>query len=397
MRNETSILPAGGQRASVGTSDVTERKRSQEARARLAAIVESSDDAIIGETLEGIITTWNSGAERLYGFSADEVIGKSITVTVPPDRMSELTNYMALVRKGERVDHLETVRLRKDGARLDVSITVSPIRDEAGNIVGLSKSSRDITERRKFEAELWRKNIELEVANRAKDTFLASMSHELRTPLNTIIGFTGTLLMKLPGELTPEQERQLTLIQSSAKHLLSLINDLLHLTKMTSGNGEQEYEQVGVIAAVVEVTATLRPEAERKGLKLRLSLPERELTIRTARRSLIQILMNLVTNAIKFTRAGHVSIQVERGTAPGQTVPEVAFRVSDTGLGIRPEDQKRLFHAFVQFHQGEQDSGMGSGLGLHLSQQMAHVLGGRIEARSEYGVGSQFTLFLPEP
>ncbi|HXF59802.1 MAG TPA: PAS domain S-box protein [Candidatus Saccharimonadales bacterium] len=387
MRNKAPILPSPGP----GAID-----QSDDARARLAAIVESSDDAIIGETLDGIVTTWNRAAERLYGFSAEEAIGRSIIITVPSDRLNELHNYMSHVRRGELVDHLETVRLRKDGSRLDVSITVSPIRDDSGTIIGLSKSSRDITERRRFEAELWRKNIELELALRAKDTFLASMSHELRTPLNSIIGFTGTMLMKLPGELNDDQERQLQLIQFSARHLLSLINDLLNLAKVQSGKAELSLEPVRVSAALEEVGATLRPGAEGKGLSFGVRLLDEDIEINTDRRSLIQILMNLTTNAIKFTDKGGIRMDVRRIKDPTRGRPEVAFRVEDTGFGIRAEDQKRLFEAFEQFHRDRSQPEAGSGLGLHLSQRMANLLGGRIEVASQEGKGSAFTLFLPE-
>jgi protein-histidine pros-kinase len=379
----------------VSFNDVTERVQAQEARARLAAIVESSDDAIIGQTLEGVITSWNLSAERLYGYSSDEAVGHPISLTVPPDRMGELKDYLSRVRTGERVDHIETVRVRKDGSRLDVSITVSPIRDDSGNIIGLSKSARDITERRRFEAELWRKNIELTIASRAKDNFLASMSHELRTPLNSIIGFTGTLLMKLPGQLTGDQERQLSLIQVSARHLLSLINDLLNLAKVGSGKADLQIEPVEIHPAVEEVAATLRPGATAKGLMLEVSLPTESVEIQTDRRSLMQILMNLATNAIKFTDEGTVRMHVKRVVSVANR-REVSFRVEDTGIGILPEDQKRLFGAFEQFHPERQKTDAGSGLGLHLSQRMAGLLGGRIEFESEPGRGSAFTLFLPE-
>ena len=393
MRNKSAILATEGSGASPVKQDDSALS-SGDAQARLAAIVESSDDAIIAETLDGTIVTWNRAAERLYGYTAEEVIGRSISITVPSDRVPELKDYMGRVRSGERVDHLETIRLRKDGTRLDVSITVSPIRDETGKIVGLSKSSRDITERRRFEAELRRKNIELEVANRAKDNFLASMSHELRTPLNAIIGFTGTLLMKLPGGLTVDQERQLQLVQLNARHLLSLINDLLALARIQSGKSEIQFERVACGVAVEEVAATLRPAAEAKGLRFDVSLPAEEITIPTDRRSLIQILINLTTNAIKFTSEGRVGIEVLRSVGT-EGRSEVVFRVVDTGLGIRPEHQERLFQAFEQFHhQPTEDSG--SGLGLHLSQGMAVVLGGRIEVASEAGKGSVFTLTLPD-
>src|SRR5438876_245258 len=291
--------------------DITDRQQASETRARLAAIVESSDDAIIAEGLDGTILSWNLAAERVYGWAAEEVLGLPISITVPPDRMEELKDYMARVRRGERVDHLETVCLRKDGSRLDVSITLSPILDEHRRIIGLSKSSRDITERRRFEAELWRKNIELEIASRAKDAFLASMSHELRTPLNSIIVFTGTMLMKLPGELTEDQERQLQLIQFSARHLLSLINDLLNLAKVQSGKTELQLERVACRPIVQEIGATFRPGAGAKGLRFEVGLPSREVEIHSDRRTLLQILLNLAGNAIKFTEQGTVRVDLE--------------------------------------------------------------------------------------
>jgi len=377
-------------------ADSFDRKQAAETRARLAAIVESSDDAIIAETLDGIITSWNQAAERLYGWTSEEAIGRPISMTVPADRMEELSEYMGRVSRGDRVDHLETVRLRKDGARLDVSITLSPIYDEQQRIIGLSKSSRDITERRRFEAELWKKNVELEIAARAKDAFLASMSHELRTPLNSIIGFTGTMLMKLPGELTFDQERQLQLIQFSARHLLSLINDLLNLAKVQSGKTDLRMERVPTRAVVQELAATLRPSAEAKGLRFETGVPSREVEIPTDRRALLQILLNLAGNAIKFTDRGAVRVELEQVKPEPGKRREVAFRVIDTGVGIRREDQGRLFQAFEQFHPQRAPSDPGSGLGLHLSQRMANLLGGRIDVTSEPGKGSEFTLRLPE-
>jgi len=380
---------------SKSSRDITGLQAAGETRARLAAVVESSDDAIISETLDGTITSWNRAAERLHGWTRDEAIGRPISMTVPADRMEELKDYMARVRRGERVDHLETVCLRKDGSRLDVSITLSPILDEHRRIIGLSKSSRDITERRRFEAELWRKNIELEIASRAKDAFLASMSHELRTPLNSIIGFTGTMLMKLPGELTEDQERQLQLIQFSARHLLSLINDLLNLAKVQSGKTELQLERVACRPIVQEIGATFRPGAGAKGLRFEVGLPSREVEIHSDRRTLLQILLNLAGNAIKFTEQGTVRVDLEElSPVPGKR-REVAFRVTDTGIGIRREDQGRLFQPFEQFHAKRSEADPGSGLGLHLSQRMAYRLGGKIDFTSEPGRGTIFTLRLP--
>ena len=209
------------------------------------------------------------------------------------------------------------------------------------------------------------------------------MSHELRTPLNSIIGFTGTMLMKLPGELTEDQERQLQLIQFSARHLLSLINDLLNLAKVQSGKTELQLERVACRPIVQEIGATFRPGAGAKGLRFEVGLPSREVEIHSDRRTLLQILLNLAGNAIKFTEQGTVRVDLEElSPVPGKR-REVAFRVTDTGIGIRREDQGRLFQPFEQFHAKRSEADPGSGLGLHLSQRMAYRLGGKIDFTSE--------------
>jgi two-component system sensor histidine kinase/response regulator len=241
--------------------------------------------------------------------------------------------------------------------------------------------------------ELQLLNAKLEAANLAKDRFLATMSHELRTPMNAIIGFTGTLLMKLPGPLNAEQNKQLSTIQSSARHLLSLINDLLDLAKIEAGKVELKFETTDCKAVVEEVVTTLRPQAESKRLALQVTLPDQALTISADRRALSQIIINLANNAIKFTERGSVHLKVSPGEANGRRMVE--FSVEDTGIGIRPEDQLKLFAAFTQVGQASRGR-EGTGLGLHLSQKLAELLGGKITFRSEYGKGSTFTLALKE-
>jgi protein-histidine pros-kinase len=252
---------------------------------------------------------------------------------------------------------------------------------------------RDITERKRFEQALRDKNIELEKANQAKDRFLASMSHELRTPLNAIIGFTGTLLMKLPGPLTPDQEKQLRTIQSSARHLLSLINDLLDLTRIESGKIELTFEPVVCQSLVQEVVTTLRPLAESKNLSFEVKTPAEDLVIHTDRRAFNQILLNLANNAIKFTEEGGVRLELGQRQVNGQR--RIAISLVDTGIGIRAEDQVKLFQAFVQVDSSATRRYAGTGLGLHLSQKLASLLGGQIEFESEFGRGSRFTLVIP--
>jgi protein-histidine pros-kinase len=227
---------------------------------------------------------------------------------------------------------------------------------------------------------------------KAKDRFLASMSHELRTPLNAIIGFTGTLLLKLPGPLNPDQEKQLRTVQTGAKHLLSLINDLLDVAKIESGKVELSLVPIDCKEVIDEVAASLRPQAEAKGLEFTVTAPQ-ELTVRTDRRALSQIVINLANNAIKFTERGSVRLRAERREKNGSRTLEIS--VEDTGAGIRPEDQAKLFAAFSQVEKARQDQ-EGTGLGLHLSQKLAEALGGRIELESEYGRGSTFTLVLQE-
>jgi signal transduction histidine kinase len=230
-------------------------------------------------------------------------------------------------------------------------------------------------------------------ANQAKDRFLASMSHELRTPLNAIIGFTGTLLMKLPGPLNADQEKQLRTVQTGANHLLALINDLLDLAKIDAGKVALNLISTDCKEVIEEVAASLRPQADAKGLEFTVTVPQ-ELTVRTDRRALSQIILNLVNNAIKFTERGSVRITAERREENGNRALEIS--VEDTGIGIRPEDQKRLFGAFTQVDDSANRRYEGTGLGLHLSQKLAQALEGRIELKSEYGKGSTFTLVLQE-
>ena len=243
---------------------------------------------------------------------------------------------------------------------------------------------------------------EADRANRAKSEFLTSMSHELRTPLNAILGFTGTLLMRLPGPLNPDQERQLTTVKTSAKHLLALINDILDLAKIEAGKVELRLVPVECQALLNEVAASLRPLALQKGLGFGLSMPDAPLTLVSDARVLSQILINLVNNAIKFTDHGEVQLRLyteqrepRAAGAAGSTELWVCFSVSDTGIGIRAEDQSRLFTEFGRVASAAVREREGTGLGLRLSRKLAELLGGQIELASVFGQGSRFTLALP--
>jgi len=281
--------------------------------------------------------------------------------------------------------------LRKDGTEFPVEISLSPLETDEGILV--SSAIRDITERKRFEQALREKNVELEKASRAKDNFLASMSHELRTPLNAVLGFTGILLMKLPGPLTDEQDKQLRTVQSSAKHLLSLINDLLDVARIAAEKMEVNLEQVDARIVVEEVAATMVLQATKKGLEFGATLPVGPLILSTDRRALSQIVLNLTSNAIKFTDRGSVRLVLDEAEIDARRALRIVVR--DTGVGIAPEQWSLLFRPFSRLESSRKSVTEGTGLGLHLSAQLAALLGGAITLESTPGSGSAFTLTLP--
>ncbi|MBV9234148.1 MAG: PAS domain-containing sensor histidine kinase, partial [Candidatus Eremiobacteraeota bacterium] len=289
----------------------------------------------------------------------------------------------------------DEVLWRKDGTSFPADMVATPARgarSARGEPSGTVVAFRDVTERKAIERRLQELNTELEQANRAKDEFLASMSHELRTPLNAVIGFTGTLLMKLPGPLTAEQERQLQIVQSSARHLLSLINDILDLAKVEAGKVELFPEPVSVRAVVDQVAASLAASADAKNLQLVTEAYAADDIVMSDRRALHQIVLNLADNAIKYTDSGSVRITVIQEKSGGRSA--LAIAVADTGIGISPEDQAHLFEAFEQLDHSNSRRFPGTGLGLYLSRKLALLLGAELAVSSERGKGSTFTLTL---
>jgi len=354
-------------------------------------ILDAIDDAIIGKDLQGTIIIWNKAAEKKYGYSVDEVLGRNIKFIIPADGSDEYDYTIEKVMRGETVYLSETKRIGKNGKHIKVSLSITPVRNSKNKIIGAASIARDVSALKQLSEQLYIKNLELENASLAKDQFLASMSHELRTPLNTIVGFTGALLMRLSGPLTTEQEKQLKIIESGSKMLIYLINDILDLAKIESGNVHINLEKINCNEIVSEVVSTLSILAESKKIELRCSISSDELYVMTDRRSLMQILINLLNNAIKYTEKGYVEIKshVEKIN----NVEFVKIDVVDTGVGIKEEYKSRLFRQFERL-EAEGKFHDGTGLGLYVSKKLAGLIDAKIEFQSVYGKGSLFSVVM---
>ncbi|MEF7613368.1 PAS domain S-box protein [Aquincola sp. MAHUQ-54] len=364
----------------------------QQVEERYRDLLESVPDAIIIVNQGGRIVLFNSQAERIFGWSRGDMIGVSVEMLLPERYRSAHFGHRMRFHRAPQVRSmgagLELYGLRRDGQEFPVEISLSPLKSEEGDLV--MSAIRDITERKQAELALQKMNAELRVANQAKDRFLATMSHELRTPLNAILGFTGILLMRLPGELNPEQENQLGIVKSSAEHLLSLINDLLDLAKIQAGMYQLSPELIDLGVLVADVQAQLAPLARAKKLELALQRPAWPMLRTTDRRALRQIVINFANNAIKFTDQGIVRIGLHGGETGRWRVD-----VEDDGVGISEEDQARLFAAFTQVGDPRRRPD-GTGMGLHVCATLATLMGGRIEVKSRPGEGSRFSLVMGE-
>jgi PAS domain S-box-containing protein len=349
--------------------------------------VDSSDDAILSKTLEGIITTWNKAAEKLYGYPADEIVGRSVLILVPEDRAGEVPRFLEQIKRGQRIEHFETVRMAKDRRRIPVSVTISPIRDLDGKVVGASTIARDISELKRVQQEVAATRDWAVEAARLKSEFLANMSHEIRTPLNGVIGMTSLLL---DTDLSPEQEEYAGIIRNSGEVLLTVINDILDFSKIEAGQMDLEEVDFDARVTVEEAAELLAERAYGKGLELAtLVEPSVPRAVRGDAGRLRQVLINLIGNAVKFTAEGEVITRVRVAEESNDSIL-LYVEVSDTGIGIPHEAQARLFQSFSQADSSSTRMFGGTGLGLAISKKLVELMGGDIGIESTQGEGSRF-------
>ena len=350
--------------------------------ALLAAIVASSDDAIVSKTLEGIITSWNRGAERVFGYSAEEAIGRSIRMLIPEDRFYEEEMILDRLRRGESVEHYETVRKTKDGRLIDIAVTISPVRDETGQVVGASKVARDVTLQRRLQREL-------QEADARKTEFLALLAHELRNPLGPIRHAVKILRARAP---TPDELQWATsIIDRQTEHMTRLVDDLLDVSRITRGTIELRRERVDIatiLKAAVEASSALM---ERNRHQLKVTTPSQPLYVDGDVTRLTQVVANLLDNAAKYTDpGGKVWLSAE------QEEQQAVIRVKDSGIGIPSDMLPRIFDMFTQAALPLERTQSGLGVGLALVERLVVLHGGTVSAYSAgAGRGSQFTIRLP--
>ena len=383
-------LDAGQKFFTAYLRDVTDRKKAEEARAFLAAIVESSDDAIIGKDLEGRIMSWNHGAEQMYGYTAAEAIGKPVQIIVPPHRLDEEAQVLRRLREG-RIQHYETVRARKNHSELYVSLTISPIKNSAGQIIGASSSSRDISERIRAEEQIRILNIELEQrvaqrtaelnsTNQELEAFTYSVSHDLRAPLRHIDGFAQILEEENIASLSPDVKRYIGRIRLGVQNMGRLVDDLLNLSRV--GRGEIKKEKIHPNEMVNEVLSEMKFETAKRNIEWQIgALPVIEGDPGLVR----QVFANLISNAIKYTRPREKAvIQIDRETVNG----EAAIFIRDNGVGFDMRYADKLFGVFQRLHREDQFEG--TGVGLATVRRIIHLHHGRIWVEAEVDKGATF-------
>jgi PAS domain S-box-containing protein len=369
-----------------GLAAVVAWRQNEDVRQRLTSVIESSHDAIFSATLDAHLVSWNPSAERIYGYSAEEIKGKHVSALVPEDRRPEINSILEQVSAGKNVAEFETIRLRKNGEPFDVSLTVSPTRDSTGKITGYSAIARDITERKRAEERLREAREE---AERLKQEFFALVSHDLRTPLTSIKGFSEMLLSDEAGNLSEQGHAFVDVIRRNTDRLERLVDDLLLVAQLEAGSFTLERSEVDLRQLVAEAVEAARPLARDKTIDLTV---EAEPTGGYAgdRQRLEQLLENLISNALKYTpEGGRVATRLHALNG------DVAIEVQDSGIGIPAEEQEFLFDRFFRATTATSKAIPGVGLGLTIVKAIADAHKGRVEVESEEGRGTTFRVHLP--
>jgi PAS domain S-box-containing protein len=361
--------------ASKVARDLSAREEAERDRATLAAIVTGSDDAIISKTLEGIVTSWNPAAERLYGYSADEMVGQSILRIVPVHLYFEEEHILSKIRSGERIEHFETTRITRDGRLVEVSLTVSPVRDSLGRLIGASKIARDISSQRE--------------AQRRKDEFLAVLAHELRNPLAPIRN--AIALFGQPNTTPAQRERAYAIAERQFQHMSRLLDDLLDVSRLTRGRVELKKQHVELRSLVQQAVDATRGIIGERGHQLSVAHADEALFLDADPVRITQVVANLLTNAAKYTDpGGRIALVTSREG------PQALIEVSDSGIGFGPDMRNRLFELFSQDKAALSRAAGGLGIGLALVREFVERHGGTVAGDSEGpGKGSRFTVRLP--
>jgi PAS domain S-box-containing protein len=365
--------------------DITERKKLEEAHSKLAAIVESADDAIIGKDLEGNITSWNNGAEAIYGYNAKEILGKSLSLLMPPGHSEEDKELLTKRSSVELIKNYETQRRRKDGKIIDISLTISPIKDSSEKIIGSSTIARDISEKKKLESVVVNAKNTAEATNKELEAFSYSVSHDLRAPLRSIDGFSQALLEDYSGKLDATGRNYLDKIRKATQHMGLLIDDMLKLSRVT--RAEFKRESVDLSKMVRAIILTLRQNNPARDVKISI---QKDIIIDGDRYLLEIALTNLIDNAWKFTgKQKHPHVEF------GATLKEneKIFFIRDNGVGFDMSYVGKLFGAFQRLHTADEFAG--TGIGLATVQRIINRHGGKIWAEGEVGKGATFYFTIP--
>ena len=351
----------------------------------LVAIVSSSDDAIVGINLDGMITSWNPAAEGMFGYSAHEITGQSGTILCPDDRMAEFTSVLGAIARGEHVAHYQTMRRRKDGSAIPVSVTVSPVRENGGKLIGISSIARDITDQRRSESELRRRADELERTNQNLEAFSYTVSHDLRAPLGAVAGYSEALLDDCWEDLGDAGRCYAERIKAVSDEMTALIDDLLRISRVTEA--ELQLEAVDLSAEIAALAEEL--QARDPGRRVKVTIQD-GVRLRTDRSLIRTVARNLLDNAWKFT-SGRDGALIEFGTIPA-TPGRICCYIRDNGAGFDPAYAGQLFRPFQRLHAAHDFPG--HGIGLASVKQIVERLGGHVRAESVPGTGATFYLVL---